>query len=82
MVSPLNGLVETTVKGRPAVVEYEPDPELRDTEQIPLLHDGGIDVFMEKEVLPYASRRLVPAGTGEGRDTRSASPGTSTSQSQ
>ena len=54
VVSPLNGLVETTVKGRPAVVEYEPDPELRDTEQIPLLHDGGIDAFLENEVLPYA----------------------------
>ena len=52
--NPLNGLVETTIKGRTAVVEYEPDPELRDTEQIPLLHEGGIDAFLEKEVLPYA----------------------------
>ena len=54
VASPMNGLVETTIKGRPAVVEYEPDPELRDTEQIPLLHEGGIDAFLEKEVLPYA----------------------------
>lgn len=30
------------------------DPSLRDTEQVPLLYPGGIDVFMEKEVLPYA----------------------------
>ena len=52
--NPLNGLVETTIKGRPTVVEYEPDPDLRDTEQIPLLHEGGIDAFLEKEVLPYA----------------------------
>ena len=52
--NPLNGLVETTIKGRPTVVEYEPDPELRDTEQIPLLNDGGIDASLEKEVLPYA----------------------------
>ena len=52
--NPLNGLVETTIKGRPTVVDYEPDPELRDTEQIPLLNDGGIDAFLEKEVLPYA----------------------------
>ena len=51
---PLNGLFEVTIKGRPTVVEYEPDPELRDTEQIPLLHEGGIDAFLEKEVLPYA----------------------------
>ena len=51
---PLNGLFEVTIKGQPTVVEYEPDPELRDTEQIPLLHEGGIDAFLEKEVLPYA----------------------------
>lgn len=30
------------------------DPSLRDTEQVPLLYSGGIDAFMEKEVLPYA----------------------------
>ena len=52
--NPLNGLFQATIKGQPAVVEYEPDPELRDTEQIPLLHEGGIDAFLEKEVLPYA----------------------------
>lgn len=30
------------------------DPSLRDTEQVPLLYPGGIDAFMEKEVLPCA----------------------------
>ena len=55
VANPLSGLVETTIKGRTAVVEYEPDPELRDNEQIALLHDGGIDAFLEKEVLPYAA---------------------------
>ena len=54
VASPLNGLFETTIEGKPTVVEYEPDPELRDTEQIPLLHEGGIDAFLEKEVLPHA----------------------------
>ena len=54
MASPLNGLCEAPIKDKLAVVEYEPDPELRDTEQIPLLHEGGIDAFLEKEVLPYA----------------------------
>lgn len=43
-----------TIDGKPAVVEYEPDPELRDTEQIPLLEPGGIDAFLEREVLPHA----------------------------
>ena len=36
------------------MVEYEPDTDLRDTEQISLLHEGGIDAFLESEVLPYA----------------------------
>ena len=52
--APLNGLFPATIKGQPAVVEYEPDPELRDTEQIPLLHEGGIEAFLRREVLPYA----------------------------
>jgi len=36
------------------VVEYETDSDLRDTEQIPLLQEGGIDAFLQSEVLPYA----------------------------
>ena len=51
---PLRGLLEATVDGKPAVVEYEPDSDLRDTEQIPLQEDGGIDGFLGREVLPYA----------------------------
>ena len=51
---PLRGLFETTLKGVPAVVEYEPDPDLRDTEQIPLQEPGGIEAFLRREVLPYA----------------------------
>ena len=43
-----------TVGGGPAVVEYEPDTDLRDTEQIPLTEDGGIPAFLRREVLPYA----------------------------
>ena len=39
--------------GKPAVVQYEPDPELRDSEQVPLLEDGGIEAFIRREVLPY-----------------------------
>ena len=42
------------MKGKPAVVEYEPDPDLRDTEQVPLLHPGAIKAFLQEEVLPYA----------------------------
>ena len=35
-------------------MEYEPDSDLRDTEQIPLLEAGGIEAFIRREVLPYA----------------------------
>jgi len=52
---PLRGLFEATTGGKPAVVEYEPDSELRDTEQVPLLEDGGIEAFLRREVLPYAA---------------------------
>jgi len=50
---PLRGLFEASIEGKPAIVEYEPDADLRDTEQIPLLEDGGIDAFIRREVLPY-----------------------------
>ena len=51
---PLRGLFETTLNGVPAVVEYEPDSDLRDTEQIPLQEPGGIEAFLRREVLPYS----------------------------
>ena len=51
---PLRGLFPATVAGKPAVVEYEPDSDLRDTEQVPLLEEGGIEAFLRREVLPYA----------------------------
>ena len=51
--NPLEGKVAVTLKGKPAVVEYEPDTDLRDTEQVPLLHPGGIEAFLQEEVLPY-----------------------------
>ena len=52
---PVRGLYPVTKDGKPVVVEYEPDTDLRDTEQIPLLHEGGIEAFIRREVLPYAS---------------------------
>ncbi len=51
---PLRGLFEAKIDGKTVVVEYEPDPDLRDTEQVPLLEEGGIEAFIEREVLPYA----------------------------
>ncbi len=52
---PLRGRFEATVNGRPVVVEYEPDTDLRDAEQIPLQEEGGIEAFLSREVLPYAA---------------------------
>jgi len=50
---PLHGRYSVMIDGKPAVVEYEPDSELRDTEQVPLLEEGGIEAFFRREVLPY-----------------------------
>lgn len=50
---PLHGFYDVTLDGKDVVVEYESDPELRDGEQVPLLEEGGIEAFFEREVLPY-----------------------------
>ena len=47
----LNGLFEN---GSSSIVEYESDSNLRDTEQVPLLHEGGIAAFFKEEVLTFA----------------------------
>ena len=52
---PLHGVFSATNSGKAVVVEYEPDGDLRDTEQVPLLEPGGIEAFIRREVLPYAS---------------------------
>jgi type I restriction enzyme M protein len=36
------------------MVEYEPETDLRDTEQVPLTEAGGIEAFFQREVLPHA----------------------------
>ncbi|MCB6200995.1 type I restriction-modification system subunit M [Extibacter muris] len=36
------------------VVDGEADTDLRDTENIPLIYEGGIDAFLKNEVLTYA----------------------------
>jgi type I restriction enzyme M protein len=50
---PLLGLYEVQINDKTCIVEYEPDSELRDYEQIPLLEEGGIEAFIRREVLPY-----------------------------
>ena len=64
---PLRGLFEATIDGKPCVVEYEPDSDLRDTEQVPLLEEGGIEAFIRREVLPYAPDAWYDAGQRQDR---------------
>ena len=52
--NPLHGLFERIIDGKTVVVEYERDTDLQDTEQVPLMEDGGVDTFLRREVLPYA----------------------------
>ena len=52
---PLRGRFEATPGGKHTVVEYEPDPDLRDTEQVLLIEDGGpendgIGAFLRRDV--------------------------------
>ena len=58
---PLHGLFKVEIGGKPCVVEYEPDSNLRDSEQIPLLEDGGIEAFFRREVLPYTPDAWIEA---------------------
>ena len=53
--NPLVGLFEAIIKGKRCTVEYEPDSDLRDTEQVPLLEDGGVEAFLRREVLPHTA---------------------------
>ncbi|WP_419167177.1 type I restriction-modification system subunit M [Candidatus Palauibacter sp.] len=54
VADPVRGLYEAGGGGGSRVVEYEPDTQLRDTEQIPLKEEGGIEGFLRREVFPYA----------------------------
>ncbi len=58
---PLYGLYETTLNDKKIVVQYEPDTNLRDSEQVPLLEKGGIATFIEREVRPYTPDAWVDA---------------------
>lgn len=50
----LYGNYHQKVGGKAVVVEYEPDTELRDTERVSFLENGGIEAFFRREVLPHA----------------------------
>jgi type I restriction enzyme M protein len=51
---PAAGRFGVMIGGTEHVVEYEPDRELRDSEQIPLTEQGGVHAFIDREVRPHA----------------------------
>jgi len=51
---PLKGFFSVELEEGERVVQYEADSELRDSEQVPLLEGGGVEAFLQREVLPYA----------------------------
>jgi type I restriction enzyme M protein len=57
----IHGLFEAVIDGKSCVVEYEPDTALRDSEQVPLLEEGGVRAFFEREVLPYTPDAWIDA---------------------
>ncbi len=58
---PMHGTYEAQIDGKKSIVEYEPDSDLRDTEQVPLLEEGGIEAFIRREVLPYTADAWINA---------------------
>jgi type I restriction enzyme M protein len=59
---PIHGLFEAEVGGKTCVVEYESDTALRDSEQVLLLEEGGIEAFFRREVLPYTPDAWIDPG--------------------
>ena len=51
---PIRGRCRIGEGAQRRVVEFEPDSDLRDMEQIPLQGVGGIEGFLQREVIPYA----------------------------
>ena len=52
-VNRLYGLYDVVIDEKNCIVEYEVDANLRDTEQIPLLLEGGVERFVKDEILSF-----------------------------
>lgn len=53
------GLYDAVGAGKPCVVEYEPDSDLRDPERMTLLEEGGMEAFIRREMLPFVPDACV-----------------------
>ncbi len=62
---PLRGKYEVEIEGKKRIVEYEADTDLRDSEEIPLLEEGGMDAFFQREVVPYVPDAWMDAESVE-----------------
>lgn len=60
---PLYGVYEAVVDGKKCFVEYESDPDLRDSEQVPLDEKDGVEGFMKREVLPFTKDVWIKKGS-------------------
>ena len=63
---PLRGLFAVELGGRQRVVEYAPDPDLRDVEQVPLLEGGGRRGLCAAGGAAVCAGRVVCSGQREG----------------
>jgi type I restriction enzyme M protein len=61
IADPMRGLFTARVDGKDRVVEYEPDVDLRDNENVPMLEPGGIDAYFAREVTPFAPDAWIDA---------------------
>jgi len=60
---PLHGQFLTPIGNHHFINEYEPDPALRDTEQVGFREPGGIAGFMAREVLPHVPDAWIVPGS-------------------
>ncbi|WP_075172131.1 type I restriction-modification system subunit M [Neptunomonas phycophila] len=69
---PKYGAFSVTLKGKPAVVEYQPDGDLRDNENVPLdpsqLTETLIESYFEREVAPHVPDAWIDANKRDAKD--------------
>ena len=61
MASAIEALAAAPEIGSTYEAMYEPDTDLRDTENVPLMEEGGIEGFIRREVLPHVPDAWVDA---------------------
>ena len=61
---PVNGLFTVEVEDRQVIVEYEPDSDLTDYEEVSLLDPDGVLGFVKREVLPWTPDAWIDSRFG------------------